>query len=84
MVRRYIISEASDETMVDLSIKVECMQTACMYYRECNEIGMALCSHPHKEGYLQASPCPLYRLDWKKQTGAGSAKDLLDVLNRPR
>ncbi|OPZ08275.1 MAG: hypothetical protein BWZ08_01272 [candidate division BRC1 bacterium ADurb.BinA292] len=49
-------------------VEVNCTLCDCLYHhRHEQRPDLVYCSHPHKEQYLKAKPCPLYRLDWQRQ-----------------
>jgi hypothetical protein len=50
-------------------ISVECKLSDCVFHEGDSPYGNgnALCSHKHKQQHLLGT-CPLYHLDWLKQT----------------
>lgn len=67
--------------------EVICRQDDCVYHQMNKQAGKVYCSHAEKAHYLNRVPCPLYRMDWQKKTGAaieaGAASSFLKVIKKP-
>ena len=49
--------------------QVQCSRHECLYHStDPAKPGNVLCRHRDKPNYLKAFPCPLYRLNWGKNT----------------
>ena len=51
---------------------VNCDMDTCVHYMKVKESGndTVYCKHPDRKMVRQGGNCPLYRLDWQKQSGA--------------
>jgi hypothetical protein len=63
-----------------------CRRTECMFYEDKpDDVEYIWCLHPDKPHYLKAHPCPLFRLDIKRQTaasGENQPKDFLKMIRK--
>jgi hypothetical protein len=50
-------------------LRVLCQKPDCIHYHpdDKGDPEMCLCAHPDKGYHKHQNPCPLYRVDWKKQ-----------------